>query len=629
MYSRYFGLEEPPFSIAPNPRYLFMSDRHREALAHLLYGVSLGGGFVLLTGEVGTGKTTISRCLLEQLPEDTDVAFILNPFLNSLELLATICDELDISYIDDEPSLKDLTDQLHHFLLRNHAKGRSTVLIIDEAQHLQFEVLEQVRLLTNLETNTKKLLQIIFIGQPELQDLLAKPVLRQLSQRITARFHIDPLTPGETQAYIRHRLQVAGLPGNQEVFPPAVMRQIHQVSGGIPRLINILCDRMLLGSYAQNKARVDSDTFHQAVKEVLGKESGLRRMRAWPSIAGWPLSPAWSAGLAAFVLVVVAGVAMLVSAQHEPAPAVAAVETRAAAEPVAPLQGTIERNQVDAPADTVPPVAAVENTATPAQDGAVPGDTAAATSADPSAITPPPISEPGVAPQATAAPVTAATVTATAPKPVADPWFESKEKAVNVLLQSLGVTTIYSNTPCDDIEQIGLRCELQAAKNWMELKDFNRPSLLVLRNAAGQTRYAALVGMTPTQARLAVADRIEEMPLTTLAAQWSGQFIFLWHPPADYQRPLAVGDRNAAVAWVALRFAEIDEQRDVLAGDKYNEALAERIKLFQREYRLRDDGIIGVQTLLKLNDRLGIDKTLGNAVSDDSAKRTAQTNEAG
>jgi general secretion pathway protein A len=163
----------------------------------------------------------------------------------------------------------------------------------------------------------------------------------------------------------------------------------------------------------------------------------------------------------------------------------------------------------------------------------------------------------------------------------------------------------------------------------MELKEFNRPSMLVLHNEAGKARYAALVGMTPKHARLALEDRIDEVPLDALAKQWHGEFIFLWHPPADYQRPLAVGDRNAAVAWVALRFAEIDEQRDVLAGDKYNDALAERIKLFQREYRLRDDGIIGVQTLLKLNDRLSIDKTLDNAISDETAKRTAQTNEAG
>ncbi|MDQ6966306.1 MAG: AAA family ATPase, partial [Mariprofundaceae bacterium] len=190
LYAQHFRLSEAPFSIAPNPRFLFMSEQHREALAHLLYGVNGRGGFVLLTGEVGTGKTTISRCLLQQLPENTDVAFILNPFLDATELLATICDEFNLRIFEDKQSLKNLNDHLYNFLLDNHGKGRNTVLLIDEAQHLQFEVLEQIRLLTNLETDSKKLLQIIFVGQPELRQLLARPALRQLAQRITARFHI-------------------------------------------------------------------------------------------------------------------------------------------------------------------------------------------------------------------------------------------------------------------------------------------------------------------------------------------------------------------------------------------------------------------------------------------------------
>jgi general secretion pathway protein A len=248
MYHSYFGLQEEPFSIAVNPRYLFMSARHRDALAHLLYGVGGGGGFILLTGEVGTGKTTINRCLLEQLPEQTDIAIILNPALNALELLASVCDELGIDYAQADTSLKTLTDRLHEFLLENHRRGRNTVLLIDEAQHLQFDVLEQIRLLTNLETNTRKLLQIVLVGQPELSAILAKPELRQLNQRITARYELQPLNLGETDAYIRHRLQVAGLPANQELFPPRVVRGIHRKTRGIPRLINVLCGRMLLGT---------------------------------------------------------------------------------------------------------------------------------------------------------------------------------------------------------------------------------------------------------------------------------------------------------------------------------------------------------------------------------------------
>ena len=277
MYYRYFGLKEAPFSIAVNPRYLFMSARHRDALAHLLYGVGQGGGFILLTGQVGTGKTTINRSLLEQLPENTDIALVLNPALNAIELLATVCDELGIAYNEQEQTLKKLTDKLHHYLLDNFAKGRNTVLLIDEAQHLQFDVLEQIRLLTNLETNTKKLLQIILVGQPELQTLLAKPELSQLAQRITARYQLKPLNLEETDAYIRHRLQVAGLPASQILFKPKVIKYIFKTSGGVPRIINVLCDRMLLGTYGKNKTVVDLEMAKQATEEVIGDEPELKQ----------------------------------------------------------------------------------------------------------------------------------------------------------------------------------------------------------------------------------------------------------------------------------------------------------------------------------------------------------------
>ncbi|KGE04913.1 ExeA family protein [Pseudohaliea rubra] len=272
MYYQYFGLREAPFSIAVNPRYLFMSHRHRDALAHLLYGVGAGGAFIVLTGEVGTGKTTINRALLEQLPEDADIAIVLNPALDSAELLATVCDELGIAYDrGDATSLKALTDRLHRFLLDNHARGRRTVLLIDEAQHLAVPVLEQIRLLTNLETDSDKLLHIILIGQPELAAMLQRPELRQLNQRVTARYNLEPLSLAETGAYIRHRLQVAGLGPGTELFPPRVVRAIHRHSHGVPRLINLLCDRTLLGAYGQEAPRVDKRMLRKALGEVTGE----------------------------------------------------------------------------------------------------------------------------------------------------------------------------------------------------------------------------------------------------------------------------------------------------------------------------------------------------------------------
>jgi len=276
MYHTFFGLAEPAFSIAVNPRYLYMSQQHKEALAHLLYGVA-GGGFVMLTGEVGTGKTTIIRCLLEQMPENTDIALVMNPMSNVTELLTTICEELGASYAKDEPTVKDLTDALHRFLLRNHTNGRNTILLIDEAQLLSAQTLEQVRLLTNLETTTQKLLHIILVGQPELKTLLAKPELRQLAQRITARFHLTPLTLSETQAYIRHRLKVAGLPEGRSPFSYAIIKRIHAFTGGIPRLINVICERCLMGAYGSNKQRIDNAIFNAARKEVIG---GLEQTQA-------------------------------------------------------------------------------------------------------------------------------------------------------------------------------------------------------------------------------------------------------------------------------------------------------------------------------------------------------------
>lgn len=274
MYAKFFGLRQEPFSIAPDPRYLYMSERHREALAHLLYGVRGGGGFVLLTGEIGAGKTTVCRCFLEQIPKRCNVAYIFNPKLTVVELLKTVCDEFRIP-LDPErlrsETVKEYLDPLNEFLLKTHAVGQNNVLIIDEAQNLSSEVLEQLRLLTNLETSERKLLQIILIGQPELRDMLARPELEQLAQRVTARYHLKALSESETGQYIRHRLGVAGLSGLVP-FDRQARKRIHQLSRGVPRRINLLCDRALLGAYASGRARVDRLMVDKAAAEVFGQD---------------------------------------------------------------------------------------------------------------------------------------------------------------------------------------------------------------------------------------------------------------------------------------------------------------------------------------------------------------------
>ncbi len=287
MYNEYFGLEESPFSIAPDPRYLFMSEQHREALAHLMYGFNSDGGFVLLTGEVGTGKTTVCRCLLNQVPDKTSLAFIFNPKLSVQELLATICDEFGIHYPKDNSSIKIFVDLINAYLLEAHTRGSKAVLIIDEAQNLSPDVLEQLRLLTNLETNQKKLLQIILIGQPELREKLSRPDLRQLSQRIIARYHLGALSKKEVSAYVSHRLSVAGL--KETLFPDAAISRLFRLSGGVPRLINVLCDRSLLGAYTQNKSIVNTSILSAAAREVHGKSKSPAQGR-YAKAAAWILS---------------------------------------------------------------------------------------------------------------------------------------------------------------------------------------------------------------------------------------------------------------------------------------------------------------------------------------------------
>ena len=322
MYQSHFGLAEAPFTIAPNPRYLYMSQRHQEALAHLLYGLGGDGGFVLLTGEVGAGKTTICRCLLEQIPESCDVAYIFNPKLTAEELLSTICAEFHIDHPPGNTSIKVFIDCINTYLLDAHARGRNTVLIIDEAQNLAADVLEQMRLLTNLETNQRKLLQIILIGQPELAAMLDRPELRQLAQRIVARYHLGSLTRPEVAAYVGHRIEVSG--GKRQLFPASLMGPLYRLSGGVPRVINVLCDRALLGSYVQGKERVSRATLTQAANEVLYRPARQSRSLLRPLL---------------FVLILVTGGGVATAVQqyqerNRPAPVSPPI--RVVAAPVAP-----------------------------------------------------------------------------------------------------------------------------------------------------------------------------------------------------------------------------------------------------------------------------------------------------
>jgi len=340
MYTHFFSLKQSPFSIAPDPRYLFMSERHREALAHLLYGVGSGGGFVLLTGEIGAGKTTVCRCFIEQIPANTRLAYIFNPKLTVEELLLSICDEFRIALLPPGPgpvSVKSYVDAINTDLLASHARGKNNVLIIDEAQNLSADVLEQLRLLTNLETNERKLLQIILIGQPELRTMLARPELEQLAQRVIARYHLGSLSEHETGSYIKHRMAVAGATGPIP-FRDKVVRRIYQVTQGVPRRINLLCDRALLGAYVENSHEVTRTIVQRAAGEVFPVQPGAARwQRGWPLLAAGVLAGA-AVSAAAWQLLPAKAPAHAPSvAAAAPAPAVSAVAPVAAVVSLVPL----------------------------------------------------------------------------------------------------------------------------------------------------------------------------------------------------------------------------------------------------------------------------------------------------
>jgi len=354
MYTSFFGLSEKPFAITPDPRYLYLSERHAEALAHLLYGINESGGFIQLTGEVGTGKTTVVRTLLSRVPHHADVAVILNPRVTPGEFLLTICEELGLNIGEaDRNSVKQMVDALNRRLLEAHAEGRRIIVLVDEAQNLGIDVLEQVRLLTNLETPTQKLLQIILIGQPELRELLDRTDLRQLAQRITGRYHLKPLSREETKGYVRHRLRVAG--ATEEIFTPAALSEVHRLSMGIPRVINVACDRALLGAYTQETRKITAALVRRAAGEVYGR----RFMPVWLGwlagslgtaalagilVVGWQIWHRQNSALSIFSRATKGVTTTAHAAALPPVPVPAAPPAAPAAPPTAPVNALLEAN---------------------------------------------------------------------------------------------------------------------------------------------------------------------------------------------------------------------------------------------------------------------------------------------
>ncbi len=571
MYEKHFNFSDNPFTIAPNPRYLYLTDRHREALAHLTYGLRENGGFVLLTGEVGTGKTTVCRCLLERVPDNVHLALVLTPTLGGNELLEAICDEFGIAH-GAAATGKTLTDALNRYLLEIHARGRRAVVVIDEAQNLDVAVLEQLRLLTNLETNEQKLLQIILIGQPEFLAKLEQPELRQLSQRIVARFHLTPLRTGEVRAYINHRLKIAG--GSSSIFPPAVALRVAQLSKGVPRLINLLCDRALLGCYVQEKHVVDLQTLEQAAREVLGDRKFLRRQAARASSLG-RFRPNW---------------------RPAPVAATAAAVLAAAYLLLTPAQfgalGLFERDQLMQRPPLLEWFKRTEVAEVPPLPDAVP---AAEVAAAATAVAEP---APGAAPASGAA---------HALPPLDWEAFAQAEHgetaAYVALFRRWGVR--YSpgaaQTPCGFASRNQFDCWHKRG-GFRDLQHLNRPALLKMASDAGGLFYAALLEINGDRVRLGLGEREMEVSRGELERRWTEEFTLLWRRPSGFVRTLRPGDKSDFVAWVSDKVSRLEGRKVAHGGPQvYDFALSNRVRSLQRRCGLRVDGLVGRETIIMIN----------------------------
>ena len=547
-----------------------MSDRHREALAHLMYGIQGDGAFILLSGEVGTGKTTICRCLLEQIPTQVDTAFILNPKLTAAELLAAACDDLKISY-PQGATIKVLTDCINAYLLEAHANDRRTVLIIDEAQNLSIEVLEQLRLLTNLETNQRKLLQIILLGQPELLVLLAKPELRQLSQRITARFHLNALNRDEISAYIKHRLVVAGAKGT--FFTKPAIERIYKISQGIPRIINLVCDRSLLGTYSEGELQVTPKIVAKAASEILGPETQA--------------SPNWRLIAIACIgsLVVLTGLLIMVL-------------TSEPEQPVTQVQPAAQQDTVAAPDE---PVSAPEDQTINATAYATPANEQRPERVEPVRPQPPEeIRPPSVStlstPYGNQASPSSTSLSLIRGHDIAG-------AALNDLLQLWGVDfTDPDSASCELAETIGLFC-FSSVAGLNEMNDFDRPVVINLNN-----QWFTLVKLDRDYASLKVGRERHQVRVAELLDAWSGNFTLLWRAPPGYKAPISMGNRGPAVDWLVNRLQVInDRSGPTKPGYVFDGELEVQVKQFQLTTGLTPDGIAGVKTWIKINDADDID----------------------
>lgn len=545
MYTEFFHLKEVPFSIAPDPRFFFMSDRHKEALAHLTYGLKGAGGFVMLTGEVGTGKTTVSRALIQALPESTQIACVLNPTLNERELLAAICDEFDITYDKQTNSLKVLFDALYQYLLTAYQTATPTIVLVDEAQLLSTAALEQLRLLTNLQLEHKKLLHIVLIGQPELQQKLKLPELRQLAQRITARYHLLPLTYAELESYVAYRLSIAS--GNPGLFSSCDLKRIHRYTQGVPRLINLLCDKTLYLAYTAQTRTITEALIDEAAIAVAVTDTPINLN---PSVI------ARSVLLAS--LLVVGGISAYyllpdVMGMRSPTPIIVTSVAEIA-------EGSGDNDAAEMTVLTLP-----------------------AEETDPTSVT----AEAYLSDKALALHINRA---------------RTPDVAMQHLYRQWGVEIAPGAADCRGSSYANLRC-LQKQITLSELTAYNFPAVVTLRDKLGDPYFATLVSYTAQGAQLLIDNAHIAVSPAWFEKYWNGEVTLFWKAPRAFKKTLKQNDRGEIVRWLD---ASVSEFLGVEASGSqlFDYELTKKVFRFQRKLNLTADGIVGARTMMALVQRV-------------------------
>ena len=620
MFGKFFDIDESAFSIAPNPKYLYLSKQHEEALAHLVYGVTRKSGFVCLTGDIGAGKTTICRCMLEQLPENTEIAFVVNPKVSPLELLSTICDELNLNVSPQQIGINEYVKKIHAYLIKAHAQGQNTVLVIDEAQNLSVDALEHVRALTNLETNDQKLLQIILIGQPELKKLLAKPELEQVNQRITARFHIGPLSLNETNYYINHRLLVAG--AKKKIFSAENIKQIFKYTKGVPRRINILCDRVLLGAYTIRNNKITSKVIRQSAEEVFDTAPLYKDVT--PKALAASVFALLISGALVFSLLNnsddIQPVGNKLSALPEKNSTIkdSSLAVKNVTEDLAEAELNKELGAKSTVAMSVTPVvekqviekktsyvAKVKNQLVAADDiEPIKSQMANIKLNSASKLQPKTQvkirSEPRQ--EISAKKALANSKPADESKDKQGLQFTSYGKAYQQLFALWGISYSSSDaTPCEHAAYNLLEC-YQTRGGIKKVIRLNRPVLLKSKNAESGHNYIVVVSIEGNHAVINEKGDYQSVAISEIEENWSGEFELLWRPLKTGVTNIFPGQSGETVALLDAKLAKFQGRESSTPHPfVYSNNLVDQVRAFQLANNLPADGVVGPITQMYFN----------------------------